>query len=292
MPLLHSDPQVEVHSLAELLGLALAMEEETQRRYAELAQLMERCGDETTAAAFRKLAEQQRRPIGELSAWAGDVTTVPTRRPRELPTDIARSWDELASSALTTPYRALAVAVAAAERAFAHYSYIAARADEPGVRRAAERLAGEKLNQAALLRHQRREAWRRERWDRPEASPPRTLEELDRRARRLLAEAAAAHAALAAAAAAGHDVAEAEMLRLLALAEAQQAGSSLPPPSVPVPFSLTAAERRRRALMPLERLSELFEAAAEHAPSEAVLAAAQVGLETTLERLRRVGSTA
>jgi hypothetical protein len=40
--------------------------------------------------------------------------------------------------------------------------------------------------------------------------------------------------------------------------------------------------------MPLERLSELFENAALHAPSEALLAAAQAGLERTVAHLARL----
>jgi rubrerythrin len=202
-----------------------------------------------------------------------------------LPDELARAWEELARSALLTPYRVLAQAVTSERCGFAYYSYLAARADDPAVRRAAEHLAGDALRRAAQLRRHRREAWRRERRLRL-PSPATTPEELARQAAPLLAEAAAVHSALAAAAAAEGDASAADLLRELASAEARESGLAVP--STPLPAA--TAERRRRALIPLERLSELYEAAAGRAPSESMLAAAQTGLELTVARLRRVSS--
>jgi rubrerythrin len=280
MSLLHSDPEAQVRSLAELACLALALSTESQRRYARLAQATEG----RTAAVFARLAEEEAAASESLRAWCSEVGAEPERRPVAMPPDIFRSWDELAESVLVSPYRALAAAVAARDRAFAYYSYLAARADEPSVRQAAERLASEELRHAARLRGERRQAWRRER---PSTPPASTIKALMSQAAPLLAEAAEAHAGLAAALAAEGDARGAQALADLARIEAEEAGIALAP-AAPMP----AGERRRRAMAPLERLFELYEQAASHAPDEAVLAAAQTGLAVTVERMERLSAVA
>jgi len=288
MTLLHRDPDTVVRSLAELADVALALETQAQRRYDELARILAQRGESTVASLLRELAAAAGGHAAQASGWRAQLGAEPPARSRALPSEIADAWDELARSALLTPLRVLAQAVTGERRVFVYYSYLAARAVDPAVRQAAERLAGEALRRAAQLRRHRREAWRRERRSHPPA-PATTPEELVRQAAPLLAEAAAAHAALAAAPSTGGDVAAADLLQDLAQAEAREAGVPAPEP-VPPPRGLSAAERRRRALMPLERLSELYEAAAERASSEAMLAAAQAGLELTVARLRRVAS--
>ena len=282
MSLLHSDPEAQVRSLAELARLALALSTASQHRYARLAQGAETRGARRTAAVFARLAEEEAATSETLLAWCREAGAEPERKPAAMPPDIFRPWDELADSALVSPYRALAAAVAARDRAFAYYSYLAARADEPSVRRAAERLASEELRHAARLRVERRQAWRHER---PSTPPASTTEALTLQAAPLLAEAAEAHAGLAAALAAEGDARGAQVLEDLARIEAEEAGIALAPAAVG-----PAAERRRRALAPLERLFELYEQAASHAPDEAVLATAQTGLAITVERMERLSA--
>ena len=97
----------------------------------------------------------------------------PAAGPRRLP------WRFLEGSTRREPvgpahtYRALAIAVRNKERAFAFYSYIAAEARSPGVRALAEDLARDELEHAAVLRRERRRAFRRERpaWQSPAMLP-------------------------------------------------------------------------------------------------------------------------
>ena len=293
MPLLANEPTAEARSLEELIGIALAMEEEARRRYQELARLMDARGEPDTAATFRMLAEEEAGHVAGVAAWGRGFLNELLEAEQfvwRIPDEIAGSWDELAHSSLLTPYRALAIAVANEERAFAYYTYLAAGAESATIREAAERLAAEELRHAASLRRERRKAWHRERpHHEPPLAPIATPEELAQRAAPLVAEAAAIHAALAEGLAATDPVG-AGVLREVAAAEAQAAGPTqwLPPSTSPLPRKPAPAQALRRALMPLERLAEFFENAAIRAPSEAVLTAAQTGLGRTIGHLTRL----
>ena len=95
-------------------------------------------------------------------------------------------------SAALTPYKALTIAVQNEERGFAFYSYIAAHIEDAGGgRNAAEQLAREELRHAALLRRERRRAWRREREARP--SPWMASDLLERAHQMVERQAAALH---------------------------------------------------------------------------------------------------
>jgi rubrerythrin len=290
MPVLKSEPPAMARSLEELIGVALAMEEEARRRYLELSELMDARSEPDIAATFRMLAEEESGHVDRAAAWGRNALAKLPEAQRfawRLPSDIAASWDELAHSSLLTPYRALALAVANEERAFAYYTYLAAGAESAAVREAAEGLAGEELRHAALLRRERRKAWHRENPHSGPSAAIATPEELAQRAAPLLAEAAAIHLALGAALAAS-DPAGAGVLREVAAAEAKAAGPTQGAHTPSLPQASAPAEALRHALMPLERLSELFENAALHAPSEALLAAAQAGLERTVAHLARL----
>ncbi|HEY0837572.1 MAG TPA: ferritin family protein, partial [Azospirillum sp.] len=146
--------------------MALAMEEEAVRRYRQLATIMESRYALDTAATFLTLAEEEQDHAQAIAALAGRLG-----RPLasgaaftwRLPPEIAASWDDLTDRTRVTPYRALAVAVLNEQRGFAWFSYVAANATDPDVRRQAEALAAEELNHAAMLRRERRAAFRRER---------------------------------------------------------------------------------------------------------------------------------
>ena len=271
------DPGTVVGSLAELAAIARALQDEEKRRYTRIAGRFERRGATASAGMFRRLAD-------EVAHDAAGVIDSPA-----LPGAVTRPWEDLVGSTLLTPYRALAQAVIALHGAFTYASYLAARAPDPTVRRAAERLAKEQLRRAADVRQLRRAAWHRERERRPPSV--RTRAELAHAAAPLLAEAAAVHAALADAAAAAGELERADRLWDVAAAEAQEAGGVEPAAALPALQSGLDAELRwERALMPLERLFELFEAAAVQAPDEALLAGAQFGLATTTKRLRQLAA--
>ena len=269
------DPGTVVGSLVELAAIIRVLRGEEKRGYADIARRLERRGATAAAHLFRRLAD-------EVVEDAEGMTDAPA-----LPAAVTQPWEDLAGSTLLTPYRALAQAVTAAQATFTYASYLAARTPDTAVRRATEQLAEEQLHRAAELRQLRREAWRQEREHRP--PPVRTCAELVRAAAPMLAEAAAVHTALADAAAAAGEPERADRLRRMAAAEAQEAsevGSAAPLPSLPP--DLGPEQRRERALVPLEQLFELFEAAAAQAPDEALLAAAQTALAAITERLRQL----
>ncbi len=164
--LLDDDPGIEAVSMPILVGIANAIENEAVRRYALLAELMERRGEPATAAAFRAMLEEERKHVVSVDRWAASIgEPVPAIEQFEwqLPADLSSSWDDISRSALLTPYRAFAVAVENEQRAFSFYAYLAAHADNPQIRAEAEKLGAEELRHASLLRRWRRRAYHRER---------------------------------------------------------------------------------------------------------------------------------
>lgn len=285
------EPKAEVTSLAELVGIANALETEAVRRYTMLAEAMDRRGETATAATFRDLLAEEEGHVGAVGHWAaslGKDVPPPGDFVWRLPPELGDSWDEVAGSALLTPYRALSIAVVNEQRAFAFYAYIVANATDPEIAREAEHLAREELAHAALLRRKRRLAYRRERPDQPATAPPaiETPEDFRMLVRRLEGEAATVHAGLAARFEAAGDPAAARLLTELAQRESRAAGLG-PLRSEGPPDKVTAESPPSlyRAIEPLERMAEIYEHLAEQAPSEAVLGAAQEALTDVVARL-------
>lgn len=194
--LLERDPGIHSVSMHTLVGIAGAIEHESVRRYAMLAQMMERRGEAASAAAFRVMLEEERGHVEAVERWAagqGEPVPPPEQFQWQLPADLSSSWDDIAGSALLTPYRAFAIAVENEQRAFSFYTYLSAHADDARVMAEAEKLATEELRHAALMRRWRRQAYHRSRRAAP-AKPPvlRTIEALHR----FLAQHEAAIAAL------------------------------------------------------------------------------------------------
>jgi rubrerythrin len=164
--LLCHDPQLETVTLVKLVGIATAIEHEAVRRYELLEQTMRRRGEVETADAFRLMLEEEREHVASVARWAERLdVAMPDADDFGwiLPAELATSWEEIAGSALLTPYRAFAIAVENEQRAFSFYAYLAAHAAERSVAIEAERLAAEELNHAARVRRWRREAYHRER---------------------------------------------------------------------------------------------------------------------------------
>lgn len=206
MSRLKAEPPEPVRSLAELFAIAHGMEEESASRYAELAGQMRRLGNAEVAAVFAHLAEMESGHVASVDRWSrqrtGTVPELARRRWRPPETFDEQAAAEMGSSRLATAYRALSMAVRNEESAFAFWSYVAAQAEEPEVRQAAEKMAQEELLHAWLLRRERRRAFhagRRgspgmdERQPQADASDPQRLErELAAQLRELAAERAAA----------------------------------------------------------------------------------------------------
>ncbi len=287
-PLLFDEPQGTVVDLAELIGIANAIEVEAVARYAQLAELMERRGEAETAATFRAMGEIEAGHVEAVGRWAeslhqavGPAHSFAWRLPRE----IGASWDDVQDSSLLTPYRALAIAVTNEERAFAFYAYLAAHAIDPEVRRQAEAMAREELAHAAELRVRRRQAWRRERPGEIAPLPDiRTLAAFRALERRLEDDAASFHRGIARVLATKGDTESAALVDAMARRE----GDPLRGGEVALPAASVAREAPAlllSAMQPLERSSEIYEDLIAHAATEEVLTAAQAALRGVVGRI-------
>lgn len=294
--LLGSDRVPSVGSTRQLLDIARAIEVQAFERYRELARQVARQGHADTARTFLRMAAEAEahaaatdRLAAELGAGAADAGGA-GEAAEALPPDFAASWDEAGASALLTPYRALAIAVTNAQRAFVFYSYLAAHAPHPAVAREAERLALAKLQHAAALRRWRRAAYRE---GRVGAAPARAVEagDLADWVAQAKHDIAVCHRTVAQALQTAGDAESASLLRSGGVRfEDLPATETCPDPacagSDPV-LLLTAAQK------PLERFVERLEAALAAGPEEAEYMQIQQQLETAVGRLaavrRRIG---
>jgi rubrerythrin len=164
--LLMSEPAGTLESLDELFALANAMEMEAANRYSALARDMKLQNKSDLAEVFARLAAAEREHVDSVTRWsqsrrgkAPDPTLVHWEAPETFDAETAR---EIGTSRLTTPYRALAMAVRNEERAFAFWSYVAAYSKDSEIKQAAEAMAREELGHVSTLRKERRRAYHKE----------------------------------------------------------------------------------------------------------------------------------
>jgi len=294
MAILKSEPPGRITSADELLAIAHAMEREAGRRYRELSDHMRRQGEDELAALFDFLARIEDKHAQEIDARARAVigkAVDPARVRWELPENFD---EEEARSHLLTPYRALAIAVRNEERAFAFFTYLAAHAERDDVRRLAEDSAKDELDHAALLRRERRKAWRgrdkRDMQDRPEAEMVGSVVELLARAATIERAAAAEHRALAASLAARGDQALARLFEAAA-ADEQSVGDDAAarlahaPDRADAPHPAGPATTVRDGLRILEDAFERYAQVSGHSTDDALLIEAQKLAERALRRL-------
>lgn len=286
--LLLGQPRNKVNDLAELVGIANAIEVEAVTRYAQLAQLMERRGEFNTAATFRGMCELEKGHVDAVGRWATSLhqeIRPPSNFTWHLPPEIGASWGEAQHSSLLTPYRALAIAVTNEERAFAFYAYIAANATDPEVQRQAEMMAREELAHASELRVRRRQAYRREHpGDTAKNLGIETLAAFRAFERRLEDDAAGFHRRIALALSTAGDAQSAGLVDAMARSEGEPLLGDRPI----VPEELMAKKPSallHAAMQPLERASEIYEDLIAHAATEELLTAAQTALRSVVERI-------
>jgi rubrerythrin len=164
--LLKAQPTGTLHSLDELFALATAMEHEAATQYAKLAEEMRRENKPDLAAVFTQLAAEEREHVDSVARWS-QLRTGKAPDPALVRWSGPETFDretetEIRTSRLITPYRALSIAVRNEERAFAFWSYVAAFAKDPEIKKAAEAMASEELGHVAALRKERRRAYHRE----------------------------------------------------------------------------------------------------------------------------------
>jgi rubrerythrin len=136
----------------DFIAAAIAMEQDAAQRYDELADAMETHNNREVAALFRRLAALESRHADELLAQRGwsSLPLVPR---------IAFEGPEGAETApmeavhyLMTPWHALALALAAEERAVRFFGRLAEQANDEGVRAAALAMQAEEQEHVALVR--------------------------------------------------------------------------------------------------------------------------------------------
>lgn len=165
---LTSEPSASIHSMDELLAVAMAMERDSADRYAALAKHMRAAGREELAEVFDRLVSEESGHIDMIVGWAQQLRH---HEPKALPAEtVPRDVFDDENLALVSPelldaYHSLAIAVRNEERAFVFWSYMAAQSASPEIRAAAERMAREELEHAKKLRHERRKAFFRHRRD-------------------------------------------------------------------------------------------------------------------------------
>jgi len=294
MTILKREPAGRIASPDELLAIAHAMELEAGRRYRELANHMRRQGQEQLVTLFDFLARIEDKHAEEIDVRARTVIGKAVD-PAGVKWQLPENFDEdEARSHLLTPYRALAIAVRNEERAFAFFAYLAANTENDDVRRLAEQSAMDELDHAALLRRERRKAWRsqdkRETPGRPEAERVASLAELLVRAAMLERAAAAEHHALAETLALQGNRVLAELFEKASADErlaAEEAAARLGPaanfPKAPHPAG--PARTVQDGLRILEDTFERYAYISERSADEGVLIEAQRLAERALRRL-------
>lgn len=167
----------------DLFAVATAMEHEATLRYRQLAARMAERDEPQLAALFRRLEAMESEHEAGIDAWAARETITPAEHLTfrwDLPEGISpAALADVGGEEALTPWKALDLAVHNEERAFAFYVQIATKTDHARVRTYAERMAAEELEHVALLRLERRRAWRREHAGAPAEPLPETLADLE-----------------------------------------------------------------------------------------------------------------
>lgn len=276
-------------SLAELLAVAEAMEREAAARYRELAAQMAAADNDELAELFRRLEIAERGHEEGIARRAAALDLAPATDSVAWQTGEVFAPDDMADEDPYTlgAYRALSIAVHNEERAFAFFTYAAAHAADDEVRRLAEDLAHEELEHAAILRRERRKAWRRQpRTAARSPLPPGSPDELHAFMTSLEGGLATRHRALADAARKAGDPTSAEALCSVADAAAAlvPGGHSVPATAADEMPAAADAEPLRACLADLEAAYEAYMRTAETAASEVVMREAQALAESTIRR--------
>jgi rubrerythrin len=219
-------PPETLTSAEELMAIAYALELEAVARYRELAARMRLRGEDPLAGLFAFLARIEEKHAAEIDRRS-EAILGKSPDPRIVRWELPENFDEEeARSAMLTPYRALAIAVRNEERTFAFYSYVASAASDDRVRTLAEELAKDELDHAALLRRERRKAYREAGAATARHALPESVEEFFALAAAWEGFAARVHQKLADTRYAAGDTEGARLFRRIAAAEAESASEA------------------------------------------------------------------
>lgn len=162
MSRLDAEPFVAIKSLEELFAVAAAMEREAIEGYADLARRMHRENRTNLAEVFERLVAEETMHLGNVGHWAKTLTgKEPDAAALKHEPDSTFDDEGAATVApeLLSAYRAFSMAVRNEERAFAFWTYVAAKSPTKELREAAEQMAREELDHVARLRRERRRAF-------------------------------------------------------------------------------------------------------------------------------------
>jgi len=155
-----------VKTTSDLMSIALQAEREAIRRYTLLAESMHKGNNESAAALFERMVNEEVEHERLLIEWMAKegIDENPMIEPIVWKDPHVSSVynDEAYDPYYSTPYKALAFAVHNEEIAFRFYTHVEANSANEAVRKYAEILAREELGHAALLRAERRLAYHRE----------------------------------------------------------------------------------------------------------------------------------
>lgn len=170
MSRLKADPDAIVGSLAELFAIASALATAAATHYASISVRLRAAELGLVAAIFDKMSAEKTAYndslMHKVQCWIGHRPDHPIIT-QPLPDVFDDEGAMTSAPELLTPYRAFAMASRNDDRTFAFWSYVAAHTDASEVQREAETLAHEALEQAAILRVERRNAFHAQRAARP-----------------------------------------------------------------------------------------------------------------------------
>lgn len=177
---------INVKNASDLFSIALQAEREAIRRYTQLMNGMLKGKNESAAALFDRMVTEEKEHECLLLKWMQqegidenpNIDPVVWSDPNVSTVYNDDARDPFSSS----PYKALAFAVHNEEIAFRFYTHVAANTDNDIIRGYAETLAREELGHAALLRAERRIAYRKEKGDKksePALNPQAIHNEVD-----------------------------------------------------------------------------------------------------------------
>lgn len=272
----------------DLFAVATAMEREAARRYDQLAERMDDIDVPDLAALFRRLKAMESEHEEGIQAWATRAEVAPEQR-LTFTWDMAEGIGETAladagGAESLTSYKALQLAVRNEERAFAFYANVAAKSSDSTVREYAERMADEELHHVALLRLERRHAWRAEHGGSGATAAPdiETAEDLRDWLADRDAEAAARNRFSAAVARLSGDAASADLLDEVA---ARRDPSSAPATEADLGDAVSLVQMLRHEIRLENEDYDLLMRIIDEARDPAVLALAQEAVAACVARL-------
>jgi rubrerythrin len=287
-------------TLESLAHLAASLERATGATYCHLAAEMKKLHNPDAVDMFKRLVEIERGYEAEIELWAASLGLNPaavkaTEAPEnihQMATDDER-MHRAATDILLTPWQALNLAVKNEKESFEFFSALAANAEREDVRQQSEIIAAKKLEHIALLRLERKRAWRTDERARLETivgrDIPLTLASFSETTTRLKTALRRRYLDLATEAGLLADDMTATLLRELAaeVPEFKAENVDLSPLSdrpthTDIPGVLRAALRETEAAF------DAFISVAAHADSEGIVDAAHVEASECVTRLERL----